>query len=620
MKKILIIVFSIILTGVYAQDYKELIKNVQGADKYPDASAINVYTQIDISLNADGSYQKHVYYIKKILTYKGKHRYSDVKLDYNANFETIDLGECFSVRGDEKIDIPKEAIHDNGTFLTMYSPEYINQRQKVVNFPAIEPNDFIVVNYTINSKSPAMFFSGIEQMQEANPYIEKHFTVTADKNVKLNYKFDDKKIDFSKKEDGNKIVYSWNVKDVPLIKDEKNKPSYSIIGRPVFYSIESNWADASDILFKQFNSVDYKAVADIDFVKKLKNSKESDDAKIKALYSYIQDNYVFKYSLKDDGFKPQELSKVLKQQFGSANELTALFIAMANSLGINVEPVVVLRTMDGLNAVKEVPCTDFIRGIYAFHNGTLISLRNQYLPYGTTWNEKAYIIHNDKSHSISDYTFDTKGLITRNIDIKLNTDNTADVNFQKTLKGGEDFMIRRQFKNETEKKRKIWFTSNISDKSINVTNGPEFINMSDYTQNLKINFSAKIDNYFVNQDNYMYFKLPEPEKVDLTMTGNSRETPYQIDNTYSITETYVFENVPNGYKVIKPKTEINKTYKTDKVEMSFKIKSENKDGKIVITREIIIPQTIVSVKDYPEFYNFISDIQKPLNNMVFLAK
>jgi hypothetical protein len=293
---------------------------------------------------------------------------------------------------------------------------------------------------------------------------------------------------------------------------------------------------------------------------------------------------------------------------------------MANAVDVKVESVIALNKMNGLNAIKEVPCVDFISGIYAFYNGTLISFKIQYLPYATTWNEKAYIIHNDKKHSITNYAFDTKGMITRNIKIKLNTDNTADVYFQKTLKGGEDFMIRRQFKNETEKKRKIWFTSNISDKSINVTNGPEFINMGDYTKNLKINFGAKIDNYFVNQDNYIYFKLPEAEKVDLTMTGNSRETPYEIDDTYSITEKYVIDNVPDGYDIIKPKTEINRTYKAGNIEMSFKVKSENKDGKIVITREILIPQTIISTKDYPEFYNFISDIQKPLNNMIFLAK
>jgi len=617
MKKIIIILLSIVIVSVNAQDYKELIKNVPGADKYPDASAINVYTNIAIDIADDGTVKKHVYYVKKILTYKGKSRYSDVKIDYNANIESVELGECFSVRNGEKIAIPEEAIHDNGTYLTMYSPEYINQRQKVVNFPAIEPNDFIVVDYTITIK-PKTFFSGIEQMQEENPYLKKEFSVTMGNKNKMSYNATrGLKLNTDKKAD--KVVYSWVVENVPAIKDERNKPSYSIIGKPIFYSVKSSWVDAASIYFNQFNSVNYNTKEVAELVKDYANSKMSNELKLQKIYAYIQDNFEFKYALSSDGYNLQEPKKVLNQKFGSMKELTALFIAMAKAANVEVKPVFLIWNTD-IPEFKEIAVDDAVAGTFAYYNGTLIGFQSQYMPFGTTWFEKAYLLFNDKSGKLVEYKNNTESLIERNVTVKLNKDFTADASFIKKLKGKEDYSLRRSFKNQTEKKRKIWFTSDISDKSINVTGEPEFKNIDIYNNNLEISFNAKINNYYKTQDSYLYLKLPEPEDIDVTLTGSSRETPYEIRSTYSITEKYVFENIPNGYKVIKPKTAILNTYKDDKVQMTFEISSVTEGNKVIVTRKVNIPKTIISKDNYTKFAKFIGEIQKPLNNMVFLTK
>ncbi len=617
MKKIIIILISIVFTGAFAQDYKELIKNVPGADKYPDASAINVFTKIDIDVTTDGTSKKHVYYVKKILTYKGKNEYSDVKLDYNANIETIELGECFSVRDGEKIAIPEEAIHDNGTYMTMYSPEYINERQKVVNFPAIEPNDFIVLNYTITRK-PKDYFSGIEQIQEENPYLRKILTISVDENKELNIS-SPKGVEFSNSKNNGKITYTWDVKDIPAIKDEKNNPSYSIIGLPIFYSLEKNWNDVANIYFKQFTSVDYNTKDVALLVKDYANSKMMNELKLKKIYAYIQDNFNFKYAYKEDGFAPEYPDKVLNQKFGSTKELTALFIAMAKAVNIDVKPVLLIWNTD-IPECKTITCSDAVSQIFAYYNGTIIGFQSQYMPYGVTWFEKAFLIFNDNTGNLVDYSLDNESLISRTVNVKLNADFTADASFTKVLKGREDYKLRRNFKNETEKKRKIWFTSDISDKSVNVIGEPEFKNIENYNSNLEISFNAKINNYYKTQDNYIYLKLPEPQNVDIQLTGNERKNPFQINNTFSVTEKYTFENIPVGYEVIKPKSEIVNTYKDENVEMSFSISAKKENGNVIVYRKIFIPKSIVSKENYPKFAKFISEIQKPLNNMVFMSK
>ncbi len=621
MKKLISIFLAVFYISVSAQDYKEYIKNVPGQDKYPEASAINVITKVDITLNKDGSFEEHIFYIKKILNYKGKNKYSDVKIDYNANFSTIDLGKCFTVRDNKKIRLPKEAIHNNETYMTTFSPEYINQRQEVINFPAIESGDFVVLNYTLKSKQRE-YFSGYEHMMEENPYLEKNLTIRTPKNVKLKYLYDNEKITFNKKEEKNQIVYSWKIKNAPLIKDEKNKPSYFIIGSPVYYSTADNWDHASKILFNDFNSINYNTNEVKDLAKKIISGINDNNSKLLSIYNYINKNFVFKISMTDDKFIPEPAEKILKQKYGSNKELTALFLALAKESGVNsCKPVFILNgNSQYLKQMREIPCKNFISDIAIYNDGKLISFSQKDYPYGFANTEKTYLIVEDKTSQVVEYKYNKDILINKTVNIKLNDDFSSDVSFETEYAGRKDYQLRQEFKDQTEKRRKIWFTSNIKDKSITVNKEPEFINIQDLNKPLEIKFNASIANYYTKQDNYIYFKLPEPEQVNLTMTGKTRENPYQIYNNIFIKETYIINNLPKDYKVIKPKNDINETYKDEKTEIKFSVSSKLTSDKLVIIREIHIPQAIISKDNYPKFYKFISNIQKPMNIMIFLKK
>ena len=616
MKQIFLIVFSFIIISGFAQDYKELIKNVPGLDKYPDASAVNVYTQIDINLHGDGSYSKHVYYIKKILNYKGKNRYSDLKIGYNDNFESVELGECFTIRNGEKISLPKEATHDNENFMTMVSPEFINKREKVVNFPAIEPNDFIVVDYIISSH-PKTFFSGTEHMQEANPYIKKTFSITAEQSVKLNYLCDSAVVKFNKTINGHKVTYSWLVKDMPMIKPEKNSPSYSVVGKPVFYSVYSKWPEAIKMFFDRQNSVDYNTREVKALAKKVTKDTHSEIARIQAIYKYFQDNFLMKYSLKEDLLKPSPAKEVIARKYGTTQELTNLYIAMCKAVDAKVKLAYFIKPPE-VEGIATFPSKAFIRIPVAEYNGTLISLSSSTIQFGYVNYEKGFYILSDDMSKMHTYLFDTKGLITKKIKITLGENGSAKASFDKVLRGSKDFSLRRQFKDETDKKRRIWFSSNISDKSIVLTSGPVFNNLKNPFANLEITYEADIQHFYRKQGNYNYFKLPERESIGINLAGDMRNNPFEIKNTVSIIEQYVIENIPSGASVIKPKTEIKKVFKVNGLEMIYEVSAEVRDGKIFITRKIFIPKTIISVEDYKAFYNFMSQVNKPLNNMVFI--
>ena len=618
MKKLILIIFTVTISALFAQDYTQYIKNVPGLEKYPDASAIDVFSSTEISINTDGTVKKHIYYIRKVLTYKGKTRYSDVKINYNADHEKITLGECFSVRDGKKIPIPKEAFHDNETYMKMYSPDYINERQKVVNFPAVEVNDFIVVDYTVEI-NPVYFYSDVLQMQTYNPALKREIKITYDKNLKLNYKAP-KDAKESKTEKDGKIISSWEINNVPAIKQERNSPSLTIIGKPFFVSTKSNWEQAVKIYFEQFNSVNYNTKEVSALVKEYADSKMSNLLKLQKIYAYIQDNFNFKYMWFDYGVKPQAPEKVLEQKYGSPKELTALFIAMAKACHINVKQVINIGNTN-VPEYKEIPCTKAVSGIFAYYEGNLFEFRTQYFPFGKSWTTKAFFISKDEPSKITTFNADVKALIDKKTIVNLNKDNTANAEFTTKYKSLEDADYRRNFKNMTPKKRKIWLSDEISDKSVNMIGEPVFKNIDDYTKDLEISYKAKINNFYISQDNYLYFTLPETNGIDVNLTGKNRENPYQIYSPVSINEVYEFNNIPAGYSVVKPSKDIVKTLSvSDDIKMNFKISASFENGKLIVKREIFIPKTIVPAEKYADFSAFISDIKKPLNTMIFLRK
>ena len=131
MKPILLILLILCILPVFADQIDDIIKDTAVNVSLENASALNLYTTVDWKIEEDFSYSKHVFYIKKILTYKGKKRYSDIKLQYYPDYESIELLQHFVISPDgNRLQIPDNQITDMNDRLTLFSPEYVNRNEK----------------------------------------------------------------------------------------------------------------------------------------------------------------------------------------------------------------------------------------------------------------------------------------------------------------------------------------------------------------------------------------------------------------------------------------------------------------------------------------------------------
>ncbi len=618
-------VLLLVLIGIplYAiPNYKDYIKDIPGLEAYPNAIAVNVLTEVKLDIDEDTSYTYEVFYIKKILTYRGKKRYSDVKILYNADYETVKLGECFAInQKGEKTSVPPEAVYDSEHSLTLASLDYINFREKVISFPGVEPGCFIVVHYT-KTNNRKEFIDGVEHLMEENSYLEKSFVITSPKDMKLYYDYDkkNKNLKFNCRKVKNNMVYTWVIKNSSLIPKENSSPSYLYTGCPIAFSTVPNWQEMSNYFFEKFEK-GIKGINEIkEESKKITKNANSKREKLFKIYDYIADNFSEKNAyISEQDFTPLPLEKIYHQKYGCARDLVALFIFMAKSIGINdCVPAIVLMPRERFSSYqKDNAVKSFMNNIVVFWNGNLITLGKNDLRFGYSGIEECNLILGKDKPEFYKYKYQSDLLTYRKIKCELNKDNTAKICYESHYFGKNDRNYRSQFRDQTEQKRKIDFSAQLKDKFVVITDGPYFKNIDNLDSTLIIQYSCDYNNFSIQQGKFIYFELPG-QSIPISCTED-RKTPFEIRTPFLIREEFSIKNLPRKIKMIKPSENKIISYTFGDYKIIYKLNIEKSaSGEILLVREVSIPANIIYIEQYEEFRKVINEMELPQNFMVFM--
>ena len=617
MKKIMLTILLISASLFSAYDIDKLIKKYNNDKVYEDATAINIFTDVKFEIEADYSYTKHVFYLKKIVDYSGKKRYSDVVVEYDPDFENVEIITSLTIDSKmKKYEVPENQIYDLNTNSSLRSPEYVNDRKKVVNFPRIEPGFFIVMEYKITNtrKTP---LNDIIHFQESNPYIVKKLTLSYPENLELKY-WSHEDILKEKKNEKGKNIYSWILKDVPLIKEEPNTPDYIIVGKPVIFTFYKDWEEYAKDNLAKINDIKIT-----DEVRKLASSIiieiKNEEDKIKAIYNFLAENYIQKYSVVDQmDYKPDSFKKIIGQKYGASRDLTALFIAMARSIGIkDIFPVLKLhRSYNDFKPMKTMAVEGFINDVEVYYKETLLSIGNSTGPFGFTGNYENILVSPLKDKCIIEYKYPETITKQRNYTYTLSGD---DIKLETLwiLKASDD-MGNRWFKRFPEEQRKMYFSQYAlyNDKAAEITSGPNFKNLDKLDMPLEISFDINYKDRIITQENYKYFKIIESnlpivalkERINDYRIGSKI---YKRDNIKIVPE--IVSQIINMENL---KLEFQCEGKTAYIKLELK---ENK-GEIILIKTIYIPAMTITPEKYPKFRDFILGFKKSIYSMVFLKK
>ena len=160
-------------------------KSEQAAAPAVDSNTIVLDSQKELEVTDSHSAVYKIRYAKKILTYAGKIREAEVKVNYNPACEEVRFirGTVISKTG-ERQEISKGEMNVMDAAWNASAKRYTGGKVLVANLPGVDLGSTIEVEYELAVKGKP-FIAGFEPFQLPDKLTKKSFELTAPANVKV---------------------------------------------------------------------------------------------------------------------------------------------------------------------------------------------------------------------------------------------------------------------------------------------------------------------------------------------------------------------------------------------------------------------------------------------------
>ena len=366
----------------------------------PGASAFVLFREeIDDDLK-----QSHFIYARiKVLTEAGR-KYGDVQIPY-FSFKTTELGIT---------DVQARTIHPDGTVVEFKGKPYdktivkhkgVKEQVKAFSLPDVQVGSVLEYRYTLDYHSHSLL---PPQWQIQSELFERrvHFRFvaytdlvrTSHENVRsgVAYSWKLPKGTAVKASQGN--VYDLDMTDVPALVEEEHMPPtepfrYSVrfyygAGKDAnqYWSEEGNyWRSAVEKFIGKKGGV-------ADAVAKVTTPADTPEDKAKKIYAYVSglNNFSYQPQLSDKemkalDYKERGADDILRQQGGTRQEITLLYIAMARAAGIQAYPMWVTNRSRGIfdkNYMSTDQLDSYVAVLTLDGKEVFLDPGTKYCPYG----------------------------------------------------------------------------------------------------------------------------------------------------------------------------------------------------------------------------------------------
>ncbi|MFZ5800292.1 MAG: DUF3857 domain-containing transglutaminase family protein, partial [Candidatus Omnitrophota bacterium] len=330
------------------------------------AGALILNADETIEITEDNRQIAESHFVIKILNERGR-GFAEVDVDYDSTYEKAELNFARTIKPDGSVvNVGAKHIRDVSRYLDF--PLYSNARALIISMPEVV--DGAIIEYQIritrNKLIAQKEFSVAYPLQEEEPilYARLKLTVPEGREVsllKLNQQFNTFNAKLEPqlfKEKGTK-TYVWEFRDIPQIIPEPLMPPISEVAPAFIISSFKSWEEIYNWWWKL-------AADKIDInpemrstVKKLITSKETAEAKTRAIYNWCIRNirYVgIEYG--DAGYEPHKASEIFANKYGDCKDQTILLISLLKEAGVEAYPVLI-GTKGTFKLEEDFPCLPF---------------------------------------------------------------------------------------------------------------------------------------------------------------------------------------------------------------------------------------------------------------------
>ena len=560
-----------------------------------NADAVYLKQVKEYTLNKDGSSTYHYYHKLLYNSYLSINRlYGETFVVYNPEYQTLKVNKSETTMADgKKVKSPENAYNEVLPFAAADAPAYNYLREMVITHVGLERGAVVELDYVIQSKIGFQpFFADRVNLCETSPVKDEEIIVRIPKDEKLNVNFINQPEGLKHKEtvDGDYKVYTW--KSINL--KAYNHEPLQVEGYALYPFITFSTVDLTTAFNYLKEKLTNTFVAD-DASKKLINNDAKGWEKVNIIRDHVASN------INMYGVQPQ----LTGYRFHS--------------------PEAVWQSNGGTDAEKAVLLTEMLK-IGGFNAQTVVAGYSHFLN-----NEIGYLGAFDKYYVKVDFENETRYFSVNDdhskvpgqrITIALN-DDFSKVNFEKAAKPELKYSLNAEITIASDGKLtgtgKV--TMNAKDENPDLLSG---IPSSAY-KSTKTNDSKELKEFSISFtkpdlaekiDGHYILNLPcVAQGVNSIGIGElplSRSTSIELMGSYNESYTFLF-TLPNGYKIISPMNKIS----VENSLGSCNIEVTEKDGKVIVSRNIAINKAIIPAENYNEFRQIMSLwTDKSLNKVV----
>lgn len=558
------------------------------------------------------------------------------RINYMDSFERVFDIEGYSISPSNK----KQKIGSIGTENREIGEVFVHDMKfKYYSFQNLEEGSQTYSFYKKEFKKPQFLES-----YYFKDYLEcksSKVVLKVSKNVEIGYIIQgnsaNENIEFTKQNEGDFTVYSWQMLNTEKEEKESDSPNFSYFSPHLIFYIKNyktssgmqNVVGSVDNLYhfyaetiKNINKEDQTLVKDKTI--ELTNGLTDDSSKAKAIFDYVQSkiNYV---AFEDGmgGFIPREAASVLQKKYGDCKDMANLLNEMLHYANIESN-IAWIGTRHNNYTYENVPTP-----IVDNHMITVAKIDNQDVfldatgHYTSFPNVTPFIQGKEALVKIDEEKYriikvpviaSERNKTTGKLKIKLD---------QNTLTGEADFklngFVKTQFvsiyKSATEQDKMLKeylsrFIQNIKTSNINIKN-------DDVSQNpLQILYEFELDKWIKKTDNQLLFKpiLFFPYS-DARINIEKRKIPVENDFKKSYDFEYNFA-IPEGYTVDYLPENFN--FSNDFFTVSITYKKVNTT--IIINQKMEMNALLIEKSNFEMWNTAIKNITKQYNQNIILLK
>jgi transglutaminase-like putative cysteine protease len=573
------------------------------------ADALILEQKVNFSLRPDGTIVKTERMKKRILTYAGIKKYSELKISYNPVWTELNLKYAKVTTPDGTVNaIKPEEINIMDAPWVSSAPRYPAEKVKVVALPRVDKNS--IIEYEIEAimrKRPFLAFIGTFQNDE--PIKHKNITLSADKKLVAGLKFHkSKEVTQQDSATGDMIIHQWSSQNQPKIPDEGFLPPEWVYAPAVFVS-NGDWKIYAENIKKALKKALNTSERCTAKARELTAKVNGDDEKIRIIRDYI-DRSIRTAGPSFESLPLSSLSspdRTLADGYGHSADKALVFYAMLTALGFQPEFALSMEVPDLpklMDNIATYPQTGFIDEVLVkiIKDGAPLyfNCASQYARPGTCPDDgfPALMLNNGefKAISVGKQLGNRFELL---VDINIDENGAAEITRTVKYYGVEYERFNKTYSEMTPEQRRRYFQTEVNNISEAAVMMEKNVDLKSYpaVKTLKV----KVPQFAVRDGKYLYFMLPLNIMEKIITTGSTRRSSPYYRSSFSRFEFSCNVNLPDNVKqaaLLPSSFEWNYPGKGGTV--SYEVKTGKDNGKINVRGNVNLKPALVSVREYPE--------------------